>query len=289
MREEVPTVKEASLDDAGDTNGVIAIPTGANLAFEVRGASHVDTPALLIRPLAGSMALWGEFRDVLAASMRVIAYDPRGVGNSSPAPLDVTTRDMARDAVSVLDALGVSQAHVFGISLGAMVATWLAIDAPGRVARLCLACAGPVGFALTPSGLVRGAEMATAVLAPEDEVVARLAEAVLSDEVREHDPERVEAVEAAAAGDHGRPLEIVKLAAAAARHDARAALLHVTAPTLVLAAERDALIGTEAPEALARSIRDARFEVIAEAGHDLTLEKAQETARRVYAFFHEGR
>ena len=259
--------------------------SGGRVAFEVRGHENGGTPVLLLRPLAGSMALWGEFRDVLAATHHVIAFDPLGVGSSSPAALDVTTREMARDAVAVLDALAVTRAHVFGISLGAMVATWLAIDAPARVARLCLASAGPVGFALTLSALSRGVEMVEAVLSPEHEVVTRLVEAVLSRGVCKGEPEIVETVEAATADDPARRGEILKHAIAAARHDAQAELHRIVAPTLVLAGDHDELVGSGPPAALAAAIAGARFEIIVDAGHDLTLEQPVATARRVARFF----
>jgi 3-oxoadipate enol-lactonase len=259
----------------------VALPDGGHVAVEVTGDSRAGTPALLLRPLGGSTAMWGAFRDALGRRMTVVAFDPRGVGGSSDAPAGASTRDMARDAVAVLDALGVDVAHVFGISLGAMVATWLAIDAPERVARLCLASAGPVGFALSASGLGRGVAMATTLLAPDDEVVGRLAEAVLSRGVRERDGGPVAAVEAAAEGEPARRVEVVKLALAAARHDARDALPRVAAPTLVLAGDRDELIGSEPPAALAAAIEGARLEVIADAGHDVTLERPAAAARAV--------
>ncbi len=282
-------VAEASLDADGDPSGFVTLRDGGRVAFEVRGAMNAGTPVLLVRPLAGSMALWGEFRDALAMERRVIAFDPRGVGASSDAPLDVTTRDMARDAVDVLDALGVPRAHVFGISLGAMVATWLAADAPERVERLCLASAGPVGLSLTPSGVASGATMAAAVLSPEGEVVRRLTDSLLSPDVRERDPARVEAIDEAAAPEPDRRAEIVKRAAAALRHDAREALPRITAPTLVLAGDRDALVGEEPPHTLAAGIAGARMEVIAGAGHALTLEQPRETARRVADFLRGAR
>ncbi len=84
-----------------------------------------------------------------------------------------------------------------------------------------------------------------------------------------------------AAADHAQ------LALAAAMHDVRGALDEITVPTLVLAGEHDALLGTEAPRALAAAIRGATFTIIAGAGHDLTLEQPLTTAARVALFFAE--
>lgn len=282
---DVALVSEASRDADGDASGRVSLPDGGHLAFEMTGGANPGTPVLLVRPLAGSMAMWGAFRDALAREFRVVAYDPRGVGGSSDAPLDVTTREMARDAADLLAALRIERARVFGISLGAMVCTWLAVDAPSRLEKLCLASAGPVGFALTPAGVARGVEMAASLLAPDGEVVRRLADALISPEVRAEEPARIESVDAAAAEEPARRVELVKHGVAAARHDARAVLDQITTPTLVLAGARDTLLGTDPQRELAEGIAGARLVVVDDAGHDLTLEQPDETARLVAAFF----
>ena len=69
---------------------------------------------------------------------RVIAYDARGQGRSSPAP-DSTAYgygEMGRDLEAVLDGLGVRRAVLAGASMGAHTALWLALHAPERVAGL---------------------------------------------------------------------------------------------------------------------------------------------------------
>ena len=63
--------------------GFAAVP-GGRIAYE--GSLHGGTPVLLLRPLGGSMAMWGSFRARLAETRRVLAFDHRGAGASSPAP-----------------------------------------------------------------------------------------------------------------------------------------------------------------------------------------------------------
>ena len=222
---------------------------------------------------------------MLARRLCVIAFDPRGTGPSSDADVTTTTRDMACDAVSVLDALSVPRAHVFGISFGAMVATWMAIDSAERVDRLCLASAGPTGLSLAPSGLARDVVMVASALLPGEQANARLPGVVLSENVRDDQPERVEAIEAAAAGEPTDRIELAKHALAAARHDARDELYRIVAPTLVLGGDHDELLGEAPTLALAAAIAGARREVIQDAGHDLTLEQPEPTALRVANFF----
>src|SRR5438874_2839158 len=69
---------------------------------------------------------------------RVIAYDARGHGRSSPAPTPVayTYGDLGRDLIAVLDERGIEQAVLAGSSMGAHTLLWLALVAPERAAGL---------------------------------------------------------------------------------------------------------------------------------------------------------
>ena len=107
--------------------------------FELAGKP--DAPALLmIRGLARTRRHWGRVLDELGAHFRLVLMDNRGVGDSSAPLPPYSTASMARDAARVLDAVGLERAHVFGISLGGMIAQELAIRHPERVERLVLGC-----------------------------------------------------------------------------------------------------------------------------------------------------
>ena len=265
--------------------GTVTLADRRTLAFEVMGAQHPGEPVLLLRPLGGSMPLWGRFRERLAERARVIAFDHAGAGESSAAPLLIGTRGRAWDAAELLDELGIGRAHVFGVSLGGMVATWLAVEFPGRVARLCLASTPPAGLDLSASGLGRGLSLATCLARPSREVQPCLVRRVLSRAVREGDPGRAGHIAAAAAGQPARRRELLKQAAAAMLHDARDDLHRVRAPTLVLAGDQDELLGAGPQRELAAAIPGARFELVPEAGHALTLEQPDRVADLVAAFF----
>jgi pimeloyl-ACP methyl ester carboxylesterase len=110
-----------------------------------------DDPAiLLIAGGASSMLHWAEeFCGRLAAGSRfVIRYDHRDTGRSvtyPPGAPQYTGRDLAEDAIGVLDAFGVAAAHVVGISMGGGIAQVLGIHHPDRVASLTLISTSPIG------------------------------------------------------------------------------------------------------------------------------------------------
>ncbi|MEZ5140704.1 MAG: alpha/beta hydrolase [Acidimicrobiales bacterium] len=119
-----------------------------------------DPAVLLIMGTGTSMMGWDAdlCRLVAQHGYRVIRYDHRDVGRSTKVatsgdPIDAvlsafgtgdaappySVRDLAADAVGLLDALDVHRAHVVGASLGGIVAQWLAIDHGDRVASLTVA------------------------------------------------------------------------------------------------------------------------------------------------------
>src|SRR4051794_14269215 len=105
------------------------------LHFETSG----DGPAvLLIMGLGLPGDAWWRTVPVLARSLRVVTFDNRGCGRSERPAGGLTLAGMAADAVSVLDAAGIPRAHVYGISMGGMIAQELALRHPGRVDGLVL-------------------------------------------------------------------------------------------------------------------------------------------------------
>ncbi len=255
---------------------------GAGIAYEVGGLEHAGNPVLLIRPLGGSMALWGRFREQLEQQFRVIAFDLPGTGRSSQARNCMSTRSLARDALRVLDELDVDLVHVFGISLGGMVATWLGILAPTRVARLCIASAPARGLDLWDAGL--GRELRLAACFARREVEVCLVHRVLSHEFRTQQREAMLEIEAIVRRDPTSRVALLRLAAAGISHDASAELDQIRATTLVLVGDHDALLRPAHLRALARAIPNARFELVPDSGHDITLEQPRDTATRVARF-----
>ena len=95
-------------------------------------------PVLLIHGLGLSGGAWWRTVDALAPTMRVITFDHRGIGQSESSTYAYTTETMADDAVSILDALAIDRVHVYGFSLGGMVAQQLELRHPQRIQSLVL-------------------------------------------------------------------------------------------------------------------------------------------------------
>ncbi len=105
---------------------------------------------LLIGGAAASMDWWeDDFCSRIAVGGRfVIRYDTRDTGQSvsyKPGAPPYSVRDLAEDAVGILDAFGLARAHIVGMSMGGGIGQILALDHPGRVATLTLFSTSPGG------------------------------------------------------------------------------------------------------------------------------------------------
>ncbi len=159
---------------------------GCRLVFEVAGPPAAPA-CLMLHSLGTTSALWDPQWEPVGRRFRVIRYDVRGHGRSQPPAGPFTLDRLGRDALAVLDAAGVRQAHVCGVSLGGLTALWLGVQARSRVRGIVAAnTAARLGSRAGWAGrieAVRGGSME----AVADGVVARW----FSDRYRERAPDTV--------------------------------------------------------------------------------------------------
>lgn len=113
---------------------------GTQLYYEAQGQGE---PLVLIMGLGGSVAAWGMQWATFTREHRIIALDNRGAGQSDKPDTPYDTATMADDVLAVMDAEGVSQSAVLGVSMGGLIAQTLYHRAPERVTRLVLVATGP--------------------------------------------------------------------------------------------------------------------------------------------------
>jgi 3-oxoadipate enol-lactonase len=113
--------------------------SGVRLFYEEAGAPDAP-PLVLIMGWGGDHTAWALQVPALAAEHRVIALDNRGAGQSEVPAGPYTIAGMAADVVGLMDALGITRAHVCGASMGGMIAQELVLRHPERVRTLQLHC-----------------------------------------------------------------------------------------------------------------------------------------------------
>ncbi len=118
---------------------------GVRIYWEERGQGD---PVLMIMGMSFTLDMWHRLVPAVAATHRAILMDNRGVGRSDIPRGPYSIRQMANDALAVLNHAGAKSAYVMGASMGGMVAQELALQAPDRVTALLLGC--------TSAGTLRG-------------------------------------------------------------------------------------------------------------------------------------
>ncbi|MDW8329774.1 MAG: alpha/beta fold hydrolase, partial [Candidatus Bipolaricaulota bacterium] len=97
---------------------------GIQLYYEAHGTGE---PLLLIAGIGYGTWLWFKQIPALAPHYHLIAFDNRGAGRSDKPDEEYTVALLAQDAYELLRALGISRAHIFGVSLGGFIAQQLAL------------------------------------------------------------------------------------------------------------------------------------------------------------------
>lgn len=254
------------------------------LYYETRGDSAAP-PLLIISGITDYTARCDWQTTSLADDFYVIAFDNRGAGlSSTPAP-GYTMADMADDAATLLNLLGIDSAPVFGFSMGGMIALNLALRHPQRVSRLVLGCT-------TAGGRLH--------VWPEERVFKALAEPVrsgdrrqdfqdglwlsVSDQFMGEHPQEIEHLAEVAAANPQTPLGYTGQFQAVLSHDVADRLGEIAVPTLVLHGGADRMIPPENGRLLAEGIPGARLIVFADAGHLFFIERAADVNYAIRRF-----
>jgi pimeloyl-ACP methyl ester carboxylesterase len=117
---------------------------GIRFAYR-RFGNPLGTPIVLLQHFMGNLDNYDPaITDPLATGREVILTDNAGVGLSTGTPPE-TVAGMARDAASLIDALGLEHVDLFGFSMGGFVAQQIAVDRPELVRRIVLVGTGPRG------------------------------------------------------------------------------------------------------------------------------------------------
>jgi len=233
--------------------GRIRTADGAVLAIQQTGPA--DGPPLLLLPgQSNSHRWWDHLRGGFDDVCRTITFDYRGTGGTTALEEPWSTTSFAADAATVLDALGLRGAHVYGTSMGGRVAQMLAINHPTTVGRLVLACTSPGG----PDAQERSTAIRRQLARPDDDIRTASIMRLM------YTPEWTgRAADSTLLGD---PTMTARAAALHLRisneHDASRDLHRIVAPTLVLHGVDDELSPPANASVIAAGIPGATAEIV---------------------------
>ena len=251
---------------------------GAKIYWDEQGQG---TPVLLIMGLGYPSQMWHRTRPLLAERYRTIALDNRGVGRSDVPPGPYPILVMAEDAAAVLDAAGIDSAHVYGISMGGMIAQEFALQFPHRVRSLILGCTaagGPTAVRAEPE--VTQLLMSRGQMTPDEAAEASIPFIYDSGTPRA----RIDEDLAVRRDWFPRPEAYINQLMGILAWEAYSRLDRIEAPTLVIHGERDRLVPPGNGQLIAARIPNAKLVLIPHAGHIFPTDQPEAAHRPVLEF-----
>jgi 3-oxoadipate enol-lactonase len=241
-------------------------------------------PVLLIMGLAYPSQMWYRTRPLLVSQYRTLALDNRGIGRSDvpqgPYPIAL----MASDAAAVLDVAGIESAHVFGVSMGGMIAQEFALQYPARVRSLILGCTaagGPTAVRAEPEAIQM--LMRREKMSPEQAAEASVPFIYDPATPRERIDEDV-AIRRPwfpSAGGYAAQLQGIL------GWEAYSRINQIVAPTLVIHGESDRLIPPGNASLIAERIPVAKLVMIPHASHLFLTDQTEVSHHAILQFLNE--
>jgi pimeloyl-ACP methyl ester carboxylesterase len=244
-----------------------------SLNYDLYGSGQ---PILMIMGLGASSAAWDpELVRELAKSFRVITFDNRGTGLSDKPDKPYSIEMFADDAAAVLDSLKISRAHIFGVSMGGMIAQEFGLRHAARTGTLTLGCttAGGEHSVPPPPESLKVLTAPREGVAPDEIIRRGWPLAYTPEYIRSHRAD-LEARIPQLLENPTPPFAFQRQLEATYTLKTWDRLPRITAPTLVITGANDVLIPARNSELLAERIPGAKLHLIPNAGH---------------AFFTEGR
>jgi pimeloyl-ACP methyl ester carboxylesterase len=259
---------------------------GIEIYYEVHGAGE---PLLLIMGLGANASNWEMQIETFAREYQVIAFDNRGAGRSEKPAEAYSIHQMAEDAASLLQELGIHSANVFGMSMGGMIAQELALRHANRVRTLVLGAtmAGGPGATL-PNPAMMQQWLSLARLPKEQAIEGGLKFLYSEDYVTQNKADLV-------AGALARwelmapPHALQKQVIAVISFNTQSQLKDIHQPTLILHGTDDKIIPFPNSEILVNGIPGAHRVVYPGMGHGLLVERDDDVNREVLDFLRPHR
>jgi 3-oxoadipate enol-lactonase len=253
-----------------------------NMEYYIEGSG---APLLMIMGLGGQASSWGEpLLEGLQQHFSTIRFSNRGTGATDKRAGGFTIRQMAEDAAGLMEAIGLEQAHVFGISMGGMIAQELVLNHPDRVQGLVLGCTtcGPAHSVPVPAQTL--AQFGQIMQLPMEERIERFWGITVTPEFKEERADFLRRILELGMATP-TPMETFALQFGAIQAmDTYNRLPQIKSPTLVIHGDRDILVPVENADILRGQIPGSRVRIVERTGHCFFWEEPEEVVDELVGF-----
>ena len=254
---------------------------GISMYYEIHGKG---IPLVLIMGLRRNLEWWYCQIPELAKRFRVIAFDNRGAGRSDKPDMEYSIRLFAEDTACLMDALGLPDAHILGVSMGGYIAQELAINYPGKVKSLilgCTGCGGKRAVLMSPERMKKFT--ANEGLTPA-QILRKDMDIYFSDPFITTHPDQVQNFIDISLKYYQPADAFFRQFAACQRHDTADRLGGIRVPVLLVTGDDDPLVPSQNSFILKELLPASRLEIFPHGRHAFFIEEAVGFNRMVIEF-----
>jgi pimeloyl-ACP methyl ester carboxylesterase len=253
-----------------------------NMYYEVHGKGE---PFVMIAGFSVDSAFWFKAIPLFSREYRLVLFDNRGAGQSDKPDVPYTMEMMADDLAGLLDIIGIDSAHIFGHSMGGLIAQQFAFRYPRRLRSLILAstgCGGPHAVMSNNPEVLRFFERMPGL--PLKEMMTEMLGLCVSPKFMNDNPGLIKEVVKQMIKYPVPPHGQMRQMQAMMGHNAYERLPEIKTPTLVICGETDNFMPAENSRIIASRISGAELAILKNAGHHFTLEAEDESKRIMLDF-----
>jgi 3-oxoadipate enol-lactonase len=254
-----------------------------SIYYEIHGEGEA---LVLIQGFGGNSGQW--YREIpgLSREYRVVAFDNRGTGRSDKPDVPYTMQMFAQDIAGLFEALAIDAAHIYGVSMGGMIAQQFALRYPEKVISLILrgtTCGGAHSIPPDVEAMTHLFDLERMGQLTPEEAARESLPFLCSQEFIDNNPDIVEMFIAKAVEYVTPPHGYQRQAEAIMFHDTYDRLPQIKAPTLVISGTADRLVPFENSQLLAYRIPNAELVIFENVGHGF-IEAAEEASKAILDF-----
>lgn len=266
--------------------------------YEVKGEGF---PLVMIQGMNGNLVMWDpRLVEGLSKHFKLVLFDNRGAGHTEISKREYTIKLFADDTAGLMNALGISKAHVLGLSMGGAVAQELAINYPEQVEKLilCSTCSQHRGTReerRMTEAMVQASKEELIKMSLSSPLASEYPRDFLTDfpiaflgftsEFVKENPDLARSLLQLFDKYPISAKALMNRYDAMLRFNSQTRLKHIKAPTLVLHGRKDTTVSPEEGSILARAIPNAKLVYFEKSNH-LLAEEMGEVTKAITEFLH---
>ncbi len=255
---------------------------GISVYYEIHGEG---IPLVLIMGLRRNLEWWYCQIPELSKQFKIIAFDNRGAGRSDKPDMEYSIRLFADDTAGLMEALGIHNAHILGVSMGGYIAQELALNYPDKVKSLilgCTSCGGKRAVLMSEERIKKFT--ANDSLTPE-EILHKDMDIYFSDRFIVENPDKVQKFIDISLRYYQPADAFLRQFAACLKHDTAARLKSLKVPILITTGDDDPLVPSQNSLILKELLPGSELYLFPDRRHSFFIEEAKKFNQKIIEFF----